>query len=141
MSKLIRQTVTFRAAPHAVYEALMDSRKHAAFTGGAAKISRQVGGEIMAYDGYITGRNLALVPDEKIVQEWHASEWDAGHLSKVTFKLAPVAAGTRLRFTHSHVPDKFVDDIRQGWIDNYWIPLKALLNKVTTDADQYPPAA
>jgi len=129
MSKLIRQSVTFKATPHAVYEALMDSRRHAAFTGEAAKISRKVGGPIMAYDGFITGRNLELVPDKKIVQEWHASEWDDGHLSKVTFKLAPVAGGTRLSFTHSHVPDKFVDSIRQGWIDSYWTPLKSYLNK------------
>ncbi len=129
MSKLIRQSVTFQATPHAVYEALMDSRKHAAFTGGAAKISRKVGGEFMAYDGYITGRNLELAPDEKIVQEWHASEWAEGHQSKVTFKLAPVPAGTRLSFTHSGVPEKFENDIRQGWVDSYWTPMKAMLNK------------
>lgn len=129
MSKLIRQRVTFKAAPHAVYEALMDSRKHAKFTNGGAKISRKVGGEIMAFDGYITGRNLELVPDQKIVQAWHASEWDEGHMSKVTFKLSPVAAVTRLNFTHSNVPDKFVEDIRQGWIDNYWEPMKVMLNK------------
>jgi uncharacterized protein YndB with AHSA1/START domain len=129
MSKLIRQSVTFKATPHAVYEALMDSRKHAKFTGGGAKISRKVGGEIMAYDGYITGRNLELVPDEKIVQAWHASEWEAGHPSKVTFKLTAVPGGTRLSFTHSGVPDQFVEDIRQGWIDSYWVPMKAMLNK------------
>ena len=33
MPKTIRQTATFKASPRAVYEALMDSRKHAAFTG------------------------------------------------------------------------------------------------------------
>ena len=49
MSKLIRQSVTFKASPHEVYEALMDSRKHAKFTHGGAKISRKVGGEIMAF--------------------------------------------------------------------------------------------
>ena len=129
MSKLIRQSVTFKAAPHAVYEALMDSRKHAKFTHGGAKISRKVGGAIMAFDGYITGHNLALAPDQKIVQAWHASEWEDGHMSKVTFKLTPVAAGTRLSFTHSNVPDPFVEDIRQGWIDNYWAPMKEMLNR------------
>ncbi len=50
-------------------------------------------------------------------------------MSKVTFKLTPVPAGTRLSFTHSHVPDNHVEDIRQGWIDNYWVPMKAMLNK------------
>jgi activator of HSP90 ATPase len=129
MSKLIRQSVMFKTTPHEVYEALMDSRKHAKFTGGAAKISRKVGGEIMAYDGYITGRNLELAPDQKIVQAWHASEWPAGHMSKVTFKLSPVPGGTRLSFTHSGVPEKFVDAIRQGWIHSYWTPMKAMLNK------------
>jgi len=129
MSTLIRQSVTFQASPHAVYEALMDSRKHAQFTQAPAKISRKVGGAISAYGDYITGTNLELVPDQKIVQAWHAAEWPEGHLSKVTFKLAPVRGGTRLSFTHSGVPAAYVADIRQGWIDNYWVPLKARLNK------------
>ncbi len=129
MSKLIRQTVTFKATPHAVYEALMDSRKHARFTQSPAKISRKVGGAIRAYGDYITGTNLELVPDEKIVQSWHASEWPEGHQSTVTFKLEPVRGGTRLTFTHRNVPDPFVEDIRRGWIDSYWTPMKAMLNK------------
>ena len=129
MSKPIRQSVTFKASPHQVYEALMDSRMHARFTRGGARISRKVGGEIMAFDGYVTGRNLELAPDARIVQAWHASDWEPGHMSKVTFRLTPVPGGTRLRFTHSHVPDALIEDIRQGWIDNYWVPLKAMLNK------------
>jgi activator of HSP90 ATPase len=129
MSKLIRQTVTFHATPHAVYEALMDSRKHARFTQSPARISRKVGGEISAHGGYISGTNLDLAPDQKIVQAWHASEWPEGHMSKVTFKLTAVPGGTRLNFTHSGVPDPFVDDIRQGWIDSYWTPMRAVLNK------------
>jgi activator of HSP90 ATPase len=129
MSKIIRQSVTFKAPPHEVYEALMNSRQHAKLTQAPARISRKVGGAFSAYGDYITGTNLELVPDQKIVQAWHASEWPAGHMSRVTFRLAPVPGGTRLTFTHSGVPDKFVADIRQGWIDNYWVPLKAMLNK------------
>jgi uncharacterized protein YndB with AHSA1/START domain len=72
MSKLIQQTVTFKASPHDVYEALMDSKKHAAFSGGKASISRKVGGRISAYDGYITGKNIELIPDQEIVQDWRA---------------------------------------------------------------------
>jgi activator of HSP90 ATPase len=129
MSTLIRQSVTFQATPHAVYEALMDSRQHAKFTQAPARISRKVGGAISAYGDYVTGTNLELVPDQKIVQAWRASEWPEGHMSRVTFKLRPVASGTRLTFTHSGVPEQFVEDIRQGWIDNYWAPMKAMLNK------------
>ena len=129
MSKLIRQSVTFKAAPHDVYEALMDSRKHARFTKEKASISRKVGGRIMAYDGYITGTNLELIPDEKIVQAWHAREWPEGHISRATFSLRPVMGGTRLSFSHSNVPDKYYGDIKQGWIDAYWEPLKSMLEK------------
>ena len=38
-TKGIRQVVTIKTTPHAVYEALMDSKKHGAFTGGKAVIS------------------------------------------------------------------------------------------------------
>jgi activator of HSP90 ATPase len=128
MSRTIRQTVTFKAAPHQVYDALMDSRRHAQFTGDAARISREAGGEIMAYGGYIAGHNVELIPDKKIVQTWRASDWPAGHESRVAFVLAPVPAGTRLHFTHSGVLDDQYESIKQGWIDYYWTPMKALFD-------------
>ncbi len=129
MSNPIHQTVTFKTSPHAVYEALMDSKQHAAFSGGEARISREVGGEISAYDGYISGKNLELVPDRKIVQSWRAVDWPEGQYSTVTFLLAPVEGGTRLDFTHTDVPDGTEAEFEQGWIDNYWEPMKKLLEK------------
>jgi len=127
MSKPILQTVMFPVPAHEVYEALMDSKKHAAFTGGAAEISREVGGAFSAYDGYITGRNLELVPDRKIVQSWRAVDWEQDVFSTITFELTPVPEGTRLDFTHSGVPDGTEAEFAQGWIDNYWEPMKAFL--------------
>jgi len=129
MARVIRQSATLHAAPHAVYEALMDSRQHARFTGSPARMSRKVGGAISAFGDYISGTNLELVPDKKIVQAWHASEWPEGHMSRVTYRLTPVKGGTRLDFTHSGVPEQFFDDIKQGWIDNYWQPLRARFNQ------------
>ena len=72
MSKIIQQTVTFKASPHEVYETLLDSARHAAFSGSPAEISREVGGAYSAYDGYISGKNIKLVPDREIVQSWRA---------------------------------------------------------------------
>ena len=43
-TKTIRQTVQFGARPEDVYDALMDPKKHAKFTGAKATISRKVGG-------------------------------------------------------------------------------------------------
>jgi activator of HSP90 ATPase len=129
MSKIIKQTVTFKATPHEVYETLMDSKKHAAFTGGKASISRRIGGSIMAYDNYITGKNIELVPDKKIVQDWRAVDWPEDYFSRVTFELTAIPHGTRLDFTHADVPEGTEKEFTQGWIDNYWEPMKKYLQK------------
>jgi activator of HSP90 ATPase len=129
MSKPIKQTITFKASPHDVYETLMDSKKHAAFSGGKASISREVGGTYTAYDNYITGKNIELVPDKKIVQSWRAIDWPEGVYSTITFKLTAVPEGTRLDFTHADLPEGTEEEFTQGWIDNYWDPMKVYLEK------------
>jgi activator of HSP90 ATPase len=129
MSKAIQQTIIFKASPHEVYEALMDTQKHAAFTGSKASLSRAVGGKIMAYDGYITGKNIELAPDQKIVQDWRAVDWPVGWFSRVTFEFTAVPDGTRLDFTHTGVPEGTEEEFTQGWMDNYWAPMKTFLEK------------
>ena len=128
-TKIIRQSVTFKVSPHDIYEAIMDSRKHAKFTGSVVKMSRKVGGKFSVYGGDIQGVNLELVPDQKIVQSWRYSDWPEGHYSKSTFSLKEVPGGTRLTFTQTGVPDEFHDDISQGWRDYYWEPMKEMLEK------------
>jgi hypothetical protein len=41
--------------PKDVFEALMDSMKHAEFTGSKAEIDRVAGGAFSLYDGYLSG--------------------------------------------------------------------------------------
>jgi activator of HSP90 ATPase len=129
MSPTIKQVVIFKASPHDVYEALMDSQKHSAFTGSKAEISREIGGTFTAYDEYIFGKNIELIPDKKIVQDWRASDWSKDYYSRVTFSLIPVHEGTRLDFTHANIPEGREGEYKQGWIDNYWEPLKKYLEK------------
>jgi len=107
----------------------MDSKKHAKFTGGRASISREVGGKFSAFDGYAEGVNLELVPDKKIVQTWHATDWPENHYSRVTFSLGKIGGGTRLTFTQSGVPVEQYEDVSQGWKDYYWEPMKAMWEK------------
>ena len=125
----IKQSATFKASPHEVYEALMDSRKHSKLTDSKASISRRIGGKFTAYDGYIEGVNLELVPDEKIVQSWRGSDWPDGHYSKAIFALKKVEGGTRLTFTQTDVPEDQYESISQGWRDYYWKPMKKMLEK------------
>ena len=128
-TKTIRQSVTFNAQPHDVYELLMDSRKHAQFTGAGARISRMIGGKVSAYDGYATGVNVELVPDRRIVQTWRGSDWQSGHYSKTTFALRKVKTGTRLEFTQTEVPAEQYENISRGWVEFYWTPMQVLIEK------------
>jgi activator of HSP90 ATPase len=128
-NRTIRQSVTLKASPHDVYEALMDSKKHTKFTGGKTSISREVGGKFSAFDGYAEGVNLQLVPDKKIVQSWRASDWPEGHYSEATFLFKEIKGGTRLTFNQTGVPEEQSDEIAQGWRDYYWAPMKEMLEK------------
>lgn len=105
-TKTIQQTVLFKVSPHEVYDALMSSKQHTEFTGDAAQISKKVGGAFSAYGGYITGTNLELVPDEKIVQAWRTSDFPEGHISTVTFILKPTRSGTKLFFYPCECPGR-----------------------------------
>jgi activator of HSP90 ATPase len=113
-TKTIRQSVTFKTSPHEVYEAPMNSKGHSEFTGSRVSISHKAGGKFSVYGGDIEGVNLALVPDQKIVQSWRYSDWPEGYYSKATFSLQKISSGTRLTFTQTGVPEEFYDDIRQG---------------------------
>lgn len=130
MAKTIRQTVTIKASPHEVYEALIDARKHGKFTGGKATISRKVGAPFSIFGGQLSGKNLEIVPDKKIVQAWRAKDWEeADHFSRATFTFKKVKGGTQLSFYQSGVPDKHYPGIKQGWTDFYWKPMKQMLEK------------
>ena len=128
-TETIRQSVLFKMSPQELYDILMDPEKHSALTGSKVKISPEVGGEFRVYDGEIEGKNLELVPGKKIVQSWRYSDWPEGHYSRCTFSMRALPVGTRLTFTQSGVPEDVIEDIRQGWRDYYWDPIKAQFEK------------
>ena len=72
-------TATIPASPEEIYEAWLDSLGHSEMTGGEANMSGQVGAEVSAWDGYISGRNLELIPGERIVQSWRTTEFADEH--------------------------------------------------------------
>jgi activator of HSP90 ATPase len=128
-TKTLKQSTTFKASPNEIYELLMDSKKHAAFSGGDAKISRKVGGKISAYDGWISGRNIKLVANKLIVQEWRGDDWPKGVISIAKFELTKKGSGTKLTFTQTGVPENKYKDIASGWKEHYWEKMKIFLNE------------
>jgi activator of HSP90 ATPase len=130
LARVVRQRIVFGAPPHEVYEALMDSKKHSEFTGTKAVISRDIGGKISAYDGYIDGWNVELAPDKKIVQKWRGSDWPENHYSTAVFELKRTkTGGTALTFIQTGVPNDQFQDISDGWVENYWDKLKDMFKE------------
>jgi activator of HSP90 ATPase len=126
-TKTLHQTVRFKASPTAVYELLMDSKKHQSLSGIKAKISGKVGGAFSAWGGHLTGFNLALRPGEKIVQAWRATGWWPDHYSVVICDLDEVKGGTKLTFTQIGIPPGRYSGHYRGWIETYWTPMKEVL--------------
>ena len=124
MPKNIKQNVVINTNPSIVYNLLMDSEKHSAFTGEPAKISDKVGGQVTCYSNYIEAINIELVKDKRIIQAWRGSDWNTGEWSLVVFNLKKEGDNTRISFEHIGIPDKHATSIKKGWTEHYWSKMK-----------------
>jgi uncharacterized protein YndB with AHSA1/START domain len=137
----IHQEVEFQASRKRVYEALTDARQFEQFVqlsdaaktmmkpgAPAAQISSEAGGSFSTFGGLIVGRQLELVPNERIVQAWRPAYWEAGLFSMVRFQLNDAGAGTRLVLDHRGFPDGDSKSLLDGWSKNYWQPLAKYLS-------------
>jgi len=137
----IHQEPVFKASRKRVYEALTDANQFgkvvelsAAMKAGGMKtgaapvtISREAGGAFSAFGGYVTGRQIELVPNERIVQVWRAGSWDPGSYSIAKFVLAEEGAETKIKFDHTGFPKGQAEHLAEGWRGNYWEPLAKYL--------------
>jgi uncharacterized protein YndB with AHSA1/START domain len=118
-------TATIPASAQDIYDAWLDSEAHTEMTGGEAAMSDEIGAQVVAWGGYITGRNLELVPGERIVQSWRTAEFTDQHEdSIITVTLEAVADGTLLTLTHSRVPDGQTSYQEGGWQVHYLEPMQ-----------------
>ena len=128
-NKTLRQSVIFKASPNEVYEALMDSEKHSVFTGAPANIGKNVGDKFSAYDDWIEGINLELVPGQKIVQKWRGKDWAEGIYSTARFMLKEIGKETELEFIQIGVPQEHLKNISEGWKEHYWDKMHKFFDK------------
>ncbi|MFZ0640025.1 MAG: SRPBCC family protein [Candidatus Acidiferrales bacterium] len=136
----IHMEPVFKAGPSRVYQALTVtaqfdkvSKLSAAMQSGMAPatkptiISPVAGGAFSLFGGYVTGRNIELVPNKRIVQAWRPMTWTPGTYSIAKFELTEQDSGTKIIFDHTGFPQGTGEHLAEGWHENYWNPLVLFL--------------
>lgn len=140
-AEAIHQEVNFSSSPKRIYETLTNAdqfqkvillstaKTQIDVTTKPAEISREPGGPFVIFGGYISGRHIELMPNQRIVQAWHEKTWEPGDYSIARFELHEAGTGTKLIFDHTGFPSGAGDHLAIGWKINYWEPLAKFLGE------------
>jgi activator of HSP90 ATPase len=120
----LHQEIDIKASRQRIYDALLDSKQFTGFTGAPAEINREAGGTFSLFGGLIVGRNVELVPKQRIVQAWRPANWEPGLYSLVRFELKDLGPQTRIVLDHTGFPEGNFRHFEYGWYAHYWEPLK-----------------
>ena len=124
----IHQEIDFTATPARIYEVLLDAKQFAAFTKQTAEVQPQAGAAFKLFGGRITGRNIELIANQRIVQAWRPESWAPGIYSIVKFDLVAHGSGTRVVLDHAGFTEDKWAGLNEGWASNYWDPLHKYLS-------------
>lgn len=129
MVKTLTQTVRFQGATaDDLWRLYMDAKEHTAALGSEARITARTGAKFSAWDGYIEGKNLSVLPKRLVVQSWRASDWtDDDPDSVLVLSFRDVDGAAEVDMVHANVPDDQAEALDEGWKENYWDLWKARL--------------
>ena len=120
---IIKQSVQFNASPDSLFDAYLDSRKHAAIVGSKVSISKAVGKKFTAFDGMLSGKNLLIVPKKLVLQSWRSRRWKKSDPDSILILMFSKAGrGARIDLVHMNVPNHDMQGVTRGWHRYYWKP-------------------
>jgi activator of HSP90 ATPase len=122
--KDIKRYYTLQAEPKDVFNALTNKRMLEIWTGESAEMGLEPGSEFSLWGGSISGINIEIEENKKIVQQWSFGEDD--EKSIVTMKIHPHKKGTSVELNHTNIPDEAFENISDGWDDDYFGALSEL---------------
>jgi activator of HSP90 ATPase len=126
----LHQEVDLKATPQRIYQVLLSSKDFAAFTGAPAEIDPKPGGAFSLFGGAVVGRNVELVPNQRIVQAWRVvADFPEGVYTIVKFELKPRDSQTSVILDQTGFAEGDFDHLSAGWHSHYWEPLKVFLAK------------
>lgn len=113
------------AEPEDVYAALTNPFTIELWTGYKAIMDDKAETEFSLWEGNITGRNLEVIQNAKLVQEWYFG--DQKEQSIVIIKLFEHKKGTQVELNHTNIPDEDYENITLGWVEYYFGAIKEFL--------------
>ncbi len=109
-----------------VYDSLLNSDTHSAFTSSHCVCSNRVGASFSAYDAYITGQNVELIEKSKIIQTWRTTEFPEGSKDSVLeIELEEQGTDCELTLTQTQIPEGQGIRYKNGWTEHYFEPMQA----------------
>lgn len=130
MAEQIKISAAFPVPPKKIYDAWLNSKEHSAMTCDKAIMSAKPGRKFTAGGGYITGKNLDLIPNKRILQSWRSTDFKEGQLdSFLLVKFDEAANGTKITLIHSEIPDGQGTSYKKGWKDFYITPMRKYFSK------------
>ena len=126
--KSIELREEFYCRPSDLFECYMDPNRVRAYTGSDAKIVPKVGESFSLFNGSIEGKQIEIVQNERIVQDWRSSSWPAGVFSRVVITFSSPSEGkTIMQLKQTGIPEEdnygnsnTVDNTYQGWRMQIW---------------------
>jgi uncharacterized protein YndB with AHSA1/START domain len=128
----IHQEAVINASPARVYECLTNGEIFSAATEMPAQVGDREGEPFSLFGGRVEGRQIELVPGERVVQAWrfggaHPEAWEPGVYSVVRFTLRPEGDATRFVIDHTGIPRESEARIDSGYPAFYGDPLNRYL--------------
>lgn len=113
------------ADPEEVFAALTNPFQIEIWSGYPADMKAEAGYVFSLWEGDITGVNLEVVPNRRLVQEWFFGEREEQSL--VEIRLKKEGGKTLLELKHTHIPAEAYEEITEGWREYYLGSMKEML--------------
>lgn len=105
------------AEPEEIFLALVNPFTINLWSDAKAVMDDKEGTEFSLWNGDITGKNLKVVKDKELVQEWYFD--DLKEPSIVTIRLHADKKGCNVELRHTNIPEDAFENIDEGWREYY----------------------
>lgn len=125
--KTIQKNYVIMAPVEFVWKAFVDPHEIDAWGGGPAVMDDNEGTAFSLWGGEIYGKNIEVVINKKLVQEWYGGDWPEA--SRVTFIFNSEGNRTQIDLLHENVPDAEAKIIDSSWDSDYLGQIKSYLEE------------